>query len=138
MLTNPLEKPGKVTGRTLSAVVQNYPEPLYDLGALKDISSGNHEFTISLVKIFLDTIPANSAEMVQASADGNWIMVSKLAHKLKSTIDMMRIKSIAQDIRILELDGKSNVSKDNLPALARKVNVVILKASNQLREEFDL
>ena len=137
MLTKTLEKLKKESGR-LTAVVHEERAPLYHLGALQDISAGNHDFTISLVKIFLETIPANSAEMVQACKDGNWIMVSKLAHKLKSTIDMMRIKSIAQDIRTLELDGKSNVNKDALPALVKKVDEVINEASAQLKEEFDL
>ncbi|WP_207492563.1 Hpt domain-containing protein [Aridibaculum aurantiacum] len=111
---------------------------LYDLGALHDMSGGNKEFILSLVKIYLDTIPANSAEMVHACMGGNWDMVSKLAHKLKSTIDMMRMTTITQDIRTIELDAKNQVNKEILPNLVNKVDEVLNAVAADLKQVFSL
>lgn len=111
---------------------------LYDLTALREMVSGNTDFVLTLVKIFIDTVPANSSELLQASHEGNWDMVSKLAHKLKSTVDMMRMSQITQDIRTLELDAKNLVNKEYLPALAKKVDEVIQASAKQLASEFNL
>ncbi len=116
----------------------NATEKLYDMGAINDMAAGNTDFVLSLVKIFLDTIPANSSEMVKACNDGHWDMVSKLAHKLKSTVDMMRMRHITQEIRMIEMDAKSSGKKDHIPALVNKVNATIQKASEELRKEFSL
>jgi dihydrodipicolinate synthase/N-acetylneuraminate lyase len=111
---------------------------IYDLCALHDMASGNDGFIISLVKIFLETIPPNSKEMVEAAQKGNWDMVSKLAHKLKSTIDMMRMETIKQEIRTIEWDAKNHVNKESLLKLVTIVDKTIMIAASQLREEFDL
>src|SRR4051812_5312515 len=110
----------------------------YDLAALHEMSGGNQEFILSLIRIFLDTIPPNSKEMLQCSKDGNWDMVSKLAHKLKSTIDMMRMESIKQDIRVIEMDARNQVNKELIVALVKKVDLIITATARQLRNEFQL
>ena len=110
----------------------------YDLAAIYEMASGNNEFVLTLVNIFLDTIPANSRELLRASEVGDWDTVSKLAHKLKSTVDMMRMTQIQQDIRTLELDAKNHVNKEYLPVLAKKVNDVISASSKQLAIDFNL
>jgi HPt (histidine-containing phosphotransfer) domain-containing protein len=110
----------------------------YDLTLLHDMAGNNQEFVISLIQIFLDTIPVNSLEMEQACSEGRWDMVSKLAHKLKSTVDMMRISSIVQDIRTIELDAKNQVNKEMVTRLVYKVNEIIQLTAVQLKEEFNL
>lgn len=115
-----------------------YREPLYDLSTVRQLSAGNVDFTRTLIRIFLDTIPANSSEMVNACKQGDWTLVSKLAHKLKSTVDMMRMARIVQDIRTIELDAKSHLNYDYLPLLIEKVDATIQAAAVQLRQEFDM
>ena len=96
-------------------------EKLYDMAQLEAIAAGSKEFLVTLAKIFLQTIPANSSEMVLCAKSGNWDMTSKLAHKLKSTIDSMNMYSIKTIIRTIELDAK-NKKNETVP-----VKVIALK-----------
>lgn len=111
---------------------------LYDFKQLEEIAPGNKEFFTALAQLYLDTIPQNSNEMVEAAKVGDWLLVSKLAHKLKSTVDSMNIQSISKDIRTLEFDGKNKVNTNALPGLSIKVNAVILKVAEQIKLEFNL
>src|SRR4051812_24442617 len=96
-------------------------EELYNFKQLEEIAVGNPEFIRSLAKIFLNTIPSDSAALVAASQTGDWSMVSKLAHKLKSTIDSMNMDCLRSDIRTLEMDAKNKINTSSLIKLALKV-----------------
>jgi len=113
-------------------------EKLYDLKKLKEVLGGNTEFLSSLAGIYVTTIPLNSKELIQASMEEDWLMVSKLAHKMKPTIESMNIKSISSDIRTLELDAKNRVNTHTLGRIALKVDMVINTVAQQLKYEFNL
>lgn len=113
-------------------------ELLYDLDALKDISRDNNDFLVSLCKIFIETVPQNSREMVEAAAARNWESVGKLAHKLKSTIDTMNIASIRQDIRLIEMNAKAKAELQLIEVLVKKVHTTLLQTSEQLQHRFGL
>jgi hypothetical protein len=120
-------------------VVQaNTIEKLYDMRQVEEIASGNQDFILTLVNIFLETIPANCSEMLEASKTSQWDKVSKLAHKVKSTIDTMEIVSIRTDIRTIEHDAKKEINLENIKRLVIKVNEVIQNTAQQLKQEFSL
>lgn len=113
-------------------------EKLYDLKQLKEIFGGNPELLTSLAGIYLNTIPVNTKEMIQATQAEDWIKVSKLAHKIKPTIDSMNIKCILFDIRTLETDAKNHVNTHTLGKIAAKVDTVVNTVAQQLKYEFNL
>ncbi len=113
-------------------------EKLYDLNQLEEIAAGNNDFLTALAQIYLNTIPDTSAEMVEATQAGEWAKASKLAHKLKSTIDSLNVHSIVKDIRSIEVDGKNKVNTENLKTLAIKVDTVINKVAEQIKRDFSL
>ncbi|WP_018616533.1 Hpt domain-containing protein [Segetibacter koreensis] len=113
-------------------------EKLYDLKQLKEILGGNSEFLTSLACIYLTTIPVNTKEIIQAITKEDWPRVSKLAHKIKPTIDSMNIKCITSDIRTLETDAKNRVNTETLEKIAVKVDTVVNTVAQQLRYEFNL
>lgn len=114
------------------------PENLYDLKQLEEIGAGNPEFLTALAQIFLDTIPGNSSEMVAASKTGDWEKVSSLAHKLKATIDNLNMHVIAKEIRTIEMDAKNKVRTDAIKTMVVKVDNVIIKVAEQLKQRFSL
>jgi CheY-like chemotaxis protein/HPt (histidine-containing phosphotransfer) domain-containing protein len=124
--------------KTIPVTIIEKKENLYNLKQLEEMASGNREFLASLAKIYLITIPTNSGEMVEASEKADWDRVSKLAHKLKSTVDTMNITSIQTDIRTLEIDAKNKVNTLTLPKLASKVDEIIKQVAILLKEEFAL
>ncbi len=134
-------EPGKPNQLTTSMITNDLPVDngrLYDMASLNEISRGNKDFMITLAKIFLNTIPVNCSEMAEAADSKNWDKVSALAHKLKSTIDTMNIKSIKQDIRAIEINAKNKAELSNVCHQIEKVNMVIEKTAEQLKEQFGL
>ena len=113
-------------------------ECLYNLDKMREMAVGNDDFILSLVVIFLKVSPADSAEMLKASQTGDWQKVSKLAHKMKSTVNGMCISSIKNDILTLEMDAKNKTNPTDLPRLALKVDKVINEVAIQVRAEFNL
>lgn len=113
-------------------------ENLYDLKQLEEIAIGNSDFLTSLAQIYLDTIPVTAKEMLQATESGEWDKASKLAHKLKSTIDSLNIHVIENDIRSIEVDAKNKVNTENVKILALKVDTVIKKVAEQIKRDFSL
>lgn len=123
---------------TQHATTDQNNEKVYDLAQIEEIASGNKDFVLSLVNLFLETIPANCAEMLEATASAEWDKVYKLAHKIKSTVDSMGIASIKTDVRTVEFDAKKEINLENVKRLVSKINEVIQKASLQLKQEFSL
>ncbi|GEO09193.1 response regulator [Segetibacter aerophilus] len=120
-------------------VTENRPTGnLYDLKQLEEIAAGNTDFLAALAKIYLDTIPATSTEMVEATKAGEWDKASKLAHKLKSTIDSLNMHLIIKDIRAIEVDAKNRVNTETIKRLALNVDTVIKKVACQLKADFSL
>lgn len=113
-------------------------EKLYNLQSIFDLARGNEDFVITLVQIFLETIPPDTKAMVKACQEKKWDQVSKLAHKLKSTIDTIKVHSIKEIIRTIELDAKQGVNIAALPALVNKVDSVVEKISIDLRANYDV
>jgi hypothetical protein len=122
----------------LTTFETNVTEKLYDLKQLQEVLGGSSEILTSLAGIYVNTIPVNSKEMIKASQAEDWLKVSKLAHKIKPTIDSMNIKCILPDIRTLEKDAKNRVNTDALANIAVKVDSVINTVAQQLRYEFNL
>jgi signal transduction histidine kinase/ActR/RegA family two-component response regulator len=75
---------------------------LYDLSLLMRDDPGNDAFLRRMLSIFIETIPASVASMEEFYENGDWDMVSSLAHKIKPTLDGTGITSVREIIRNIE------------------------------------
>lgn len=110
-------------------------EKLYDLSMVEAISGGDKSFVQRMLQLFLDTVPATINDLKASCDAGDWAMLSKHAHKLKSTIDSMNINSLKQDIRTIETSAKSNGDPVELKRLTSKVLSVINEVMTQVKKE---
>jgi len=108
---------------------------LYDLSMVQSVSGGDEGFIKKMVALFIETVPQNMDELSKAAASGNWEQVGKTAHKLKSTVDSMGIKSIRQEIRTVEANAKQLQSLEEIPSLVEKIGAVIAECIGQLKAE---
>lgn len=128
----------ETTTPTSNNLAVNPENNLYDLTLVNELASGNEDFIKSLIQIFLDTIPATSKELLAEVQNENWVQAGKLAHKLKSTIDTMLIVSLKEDIRAIEMSGKTLTNLEQVPALAQKTDEIITQVTAQLKANFNL
>ena len=117
--------------------IADHPK-VYDLTHLKDLFDNNMQLITSLVKIFIDTVPATCNEMMEHLENNNIEDVGNLAHKIKPTLDSMHMHSIKNEIRNIELFAKQKINLNEIPALCKKVHAAIDLATRQLKKEFGL
>ncbi|OKL41424.1 PAS domain S-box protein [Pontibacter flavimaris] len=82
-------------------------EPLYDLAMLEKIARGNEEFMRRSKRLIVETVPATLADMQQKRDAQDWNGVSAAAHKLKSTIDTLRVLQVKEAVLRIEGDAKN-------------------------------
>ena len=114
----------------------HFPErDLYDLTLIRSVSGGDPAFIKKMILLFIETVPQNVQELVDAAHAKNWEQVSKMAHKLKSTVDSMGIKAIHTDIRKLEANAKLQENLDQVSHLVKQVETVVSLCVRQLLKE---
>ncbi|WP_242928899.1 PAS domain S-box protein [Pontibacter vulgaris] len=99
-----IQKPTELNSLANEAV---HTSPLYDLSLLEKMSRGNMAFILRTKQIFIETVPVTLNELQQNAKLGDWVAVSAVAHKLKSTIDTIRIERLKDVIRNIETKAKS-------------------------------
>jgi CheY-like chemotaxis protein/HPt (histidine-containing phosphotransfer) domain-containing protein len=108
---------------------------LYDLSMVQSVSGGDESFIRKMVALFIETVPQNMQDLKNALQEENWDQVGKTAHKLKSTIDSMGIKSIRQEIRTVEGNARQKESLEQVAPLVATIDKVIQECIGQLQEE---
>ncbi|MBF9255550.1 PAS domain S-box protein [Pontibacter sp. 172403-2] len=129
-------KPEQLTATP--TVVPPTPEaPLYNLEMLLKMSRGNEAFLNRAKQLFVDTVPLTILDMQEKSRQADWIGVSAAAHKLKASVDMMRIEKLHDVVRQIEQDAKT---AENLPLVTANVHLtseVMDAVIAQLRAELN-
>jgi CheY-like chemotaxis protein len=110
---------------------------LYDLTMIRSVSGGDDAFIKKMIRLFIQTVPQNVQELVDAATNENWEQVSKMAHKLKSTIDSMGIRSIHDVIRTVEMHAKNRDQLKRIPEMVKQVESVVSSCISQLHLEIE-
>ena len=120
-----------------NGVHMNQPlEKLYNLEMVNTISGGDEEFVKTMVKLFLETMPLSIQQIKKELQGQNWEAVSKLAHKMKSTVDSMGIELLKEDIRMVEANAKKKENVDQIPAKVNNVVAVLEKCMAEIKKDF--
>lgn len=104
--------------KQVASNVSEAQQPLYDLHFLRQMSRGNQSFINRTIQLFIQTVPKTVAEIQNCAQQQDWQGVSAGAHKLKSTIDTLRIDQLRPVIRQIEQDAKKGM---NLPRVAELI-----------------
>ncbi|MFD2244936.1 PAS domain S-box protein [Pontibacter ruber] len=110
-------------------------QPLYDLSLLYKMSRGNEAFLKRSKQLFVDTVPVTVKDLILKEQASDWVGVSAVAHKLKSTIDTMRIEKLKEVIRYVEVAAKAQEDLPQVSSSVRLVSDVMEKVVAQLQDE---
>ena len=111
-------------------------EKFYDLTNLKEMLDGDKAAVKKMIKIFLDTTPNNLSELNNSYKSNDLDIVGKLAHKLKSSIDIFNITELKSEIRKIEKYAKDKINIDELPAHIGKLNSILSNVIKQVEADF--
>lgn len=109
--------------------------PLYSLHSLDEMLGGDKQAKLQMMQIFLQTTPKYLHDLFQRFEDNDLDGVSRMAHKIKSSIDIFCIDSIRTDIRTLENFSRDKIYIDEIPPLVNKIDVILKKVLEQLSTE---
>jgi HPt (histidine-containing phosphotransfer) domain-containing protein len=90
-----------------------------DLSYLQNLSGGSVDVIKEMVGIFIEQVQELSTDMNQSLAEGNWLQLSKHAHKAKSSVAILGMNELAADLKTLEIlanDGKETEKYANIVA----------------------
>lgn len=110
-------------------------DKLYDLSNLLEISRGNDAFVKKMIQLFVDQIPTAVEGMNKAYTEGDFPTLKAIAHRIKPSIENMRIGNMYQEIRQIEQLAMEDTSSPQLPVLLERTSSVLIEAINQLKEE---
>jgi hypothetical protein len=105
-------------------------ELLYDLSSLQNDHPSNKAFLIKMLSLFIETIPVSVENMMAYFEKNQFDQVSKVAHKIKPSIDVTGILVLKQRIRNVEdfSEKKGNVIqlKADLELIQKVIDEVIV------------
>jgi CheY-like chemotaxis protein len=112
-------------------------KPMYDFKLVEDIAGGDQEFVKRMMGMFVETVPGLLTDLQFNIEHAHWDKASKVAHRMKSTIDSMNIKDIKVEIRQIEANGKQQLNLEEMPALLQKVSSVLTDCVELVRKDLE-
>lgn len=109
--------------------------PLYSMEIIQKMSHNNEAFMNRARQLFADTIPVTVHEMQKSQELEDWKMVGALAHKVKSTIDTMKIESLKEVVRFVESNAKQETNLPEVREGVHKLGQVLLQVVDEIRME---
>lgn len=110
-------------------------EPLYDLTSLKAIGKGNTSFIEKMINLFLD-IASKSVNEIKVAFENNDIeLVTKLAHKLKPSIDNLSIFKLKKLVRQIEKFDVTSTSTETLNEMILELESIMSQVMEALKKE---
>jgi two-component system, sensor histidine kinase len=139
MIAGMLKINGSVNKQKKNDMQTEEPEPVYyDITEIKTISRGNEGFINKMLMMFVEQIPVFVNDMKEKHAEGQFLSVGEIAHRIKPTIDNMGIVSSKTLIRELEKMGKANEDNGTMATLIKKVESDVAKAVEAIKRDFNL
>lgn|SRR5690349_19080081 len=96
-------------------------DALYSLELLREFSRGKEDFVDKMVQVFKEETPKSIALLREYYSKDEYKKVSDVAHKMRTSIDMLDIKTIQNDVRLIEDFARQQKNLDQLPNLINRV-----------------
>jgi HPt (histidine-containing phosphotransfer) domain-containing protein len=105
---------------------------LFDLSYLNQIFQGNQEMIKQIIHLFLQQVPEYISEMEACIARNDLHALHPLAHKAKSSISMLGLRSMEEKILRIEKNSREHREMEELPTLVHAVRSECELANREL------
>jgi len=107
----------------------------YDINGFLEMLDGNREELKMMIEMFIDLTPPLLAEMQEAANKKNWKQAGDLAHKLKSSLRLIKADSLVEEALYIEKHGREGIFVDMIPLKISQMNLQLLQIIEDLKEE---
>jgi HPt (histidine-containing phosphotransfer) domain-containing protein len=104
-----------------------------DLTYLETMSAGDDELMKEMIDIFIEQVNELSAEMQHHLDEKNWLALSKIAHKAKSSVAIMGMNNLAADLKQLELKARDGKETETYQEIVERFNTECTQAVTELK-----
>jgi HPt (histidine-containing phosphotransfer) domain-containing protein len=91
-----------------------------DLSYLKEMSAGNKELVLEMIDIFKSQVEEFKRDMLDLYSKKEYQLLGKLAHKAKSSISIMGLSDLANDLKTLENNAKAGIKTESYKKIIDK------------------
>ncbi len=94
---------------------------LIDLSYLEQVCGGNKAMVLKMIDLFVDQTPKQVEGMQRYLKEENWQEFFNVAHKAKSSLAMMGVKSLQRSMENLEDYSKNRRELESIPDILKHV-----------------
>ena len=110
---------------------------LFDLRIISQAVGGDSESIKDMIRILLSTLPPYLKNIKKNIENENWEEVAKIAHTVKSNINMIGVKSSFYKIKEIEHLAKERKDAGKMASLFKEMENEMDKVFNELKIELD-
>ncbi len=116
--------------------MQTQKNRLYSISYLTENITDDQEIIKDLIQIFLDNTPEDLRLLNEHYKNGEIEKMIATGHKMKSSIDTMRIDQLYHPIRRVDRMGNYEKHKESLHETINEITEVLEQVFAQMREDF--
>lgn len=109
-----------------------------DLTYLYDMSDGDDQFIVEIIRIFTSQIPDELDKLNFAIERQEWSAVHHIVHKMKSSVNHVGVKSIIPVIQQIETCTQNLENLNSIKSLYLEIKTACLAAIEELDMEMEL
>ena len=112
---------------------QQFEKP--DLSYLMQLMDNSAEIVLEVLAIFKSEVPKDIQKLENHLKHEEWEMLSKTAHKLKSSVGNLGLNELRDLFLFIEQNGKDKTNLDKIPLIVGKIVVLIQQLFIDLEDE---
>ena len=105
---------------------------IINLSYLETMFEGDKKAIKDIIEVFKSQVPELIQEMNYALKNKDWKALSEIAHKSKSSVAIMGINELADDLKTLELLAKQQKDTEKYPQIVEKFENICNEAVKEL------
>jgi CheY-like chemotaxis protein/anti-sigma regulatory factor (Ser/Thr protein kinase) len=118
------------------SVNKNIPSAkLFNLKKLRSISNNNKEFMAEMIALFIHESEEAIERILIAQTLSDYTTIRKIVHKIKPSVDVIGIASIAKEIKQIEETSEDDIDNNLFAELINTILKVLKDAISQIKSE---
>lgn len=99
---------------------------------IKEITDGNPELMKEFINLFIQQVPSFYSQMEHYYNTNEYVLLGKLAHKIKNSVAMMGIAELTSDMKRLEKLAQENEKVKSYPTYIKRYKDISEQAITEL------
>ena len=101
------------------------------------MAEGDQDFVNSVISVFLDEVPQDLEDLEKAIEAKDFDNVYKLAHKIKTNVDLLGMEQTRATALEIETLGKSESNEAEIEAKFPLLKKDVLQVISELKKDFN-